>query len=63
MAYRDDVLALSEEEGGHYPESLLENHLHHMLTVGFTKPAVRQEMRSFLRNQTLDDDTIITFLR
>ena len=63
MAMRDDVLALSEEEGGDYTVKLVQNHLQHVLSVGFSKSGVRQEMRSFLKTPSLEDQEILEHLR
>ena len=63
MAMRDDVLALSAEEGGDYTEKLVQNHLQHVLSVGFAKPGVRHEMRAFLKTPSLADQAILDRLR
>ena len=63
MGMRDDVLALSEEEGGLYSEQLVQSQMVHVLSVGFRKSSVRQEMRWFLKTPNLTDNQIIEQLR
>ena len=63
MGMRDDVLALSIEEGGQYTEELVQKQTQHVLSVGFIKPSVRLAMRPLLKTPNLCDDDIFDCLK
>ena len=63
MGMRDDVLALSLEEGGQYTEELVQRQMQHVLAVGFIRPSVRHAMRQLLRTPNLTDDEILEALK
>ena len=63
MGMRDDVLALSQEEGGLYTEELVQRQMQHVLSVGFLRASVRQAMRALLRTPNLTDDVIFAALK
>ena len=60
---RNDVLALSKEEGGEYTEELVQKQMQHVLSVGFTKTSVRLAMRPLLKTPNVSDDDIFQALK
>ena len=63
MAMRDDVLALSKEEGGEYTQELVQKQMQHVLSVGFSRASVRIAMRPLLKTANLSDDDIFNALK
>ena len=63
MGMRDDVLALSAEEGGQYTEKLVQQKMLHVLSVGLRKANVRLAMRSVLKSPDISDDDIFDALK
>ena len=63
MGMRDDVLALSQEEGGLYTQELVQRQMQHVLSVGFLRASVRHAMRALLRTPNLPDDEIFAALK
>ena len=63
MGMRDDMLALSLEEGGQYTVELVQRQMQHVLAVGFIRPSVRHAMRQLLRTPNLTDDEILEALK
>ena len=63
MGMRDDVIALSKEEGGQYTDDLVQQKMIHVLSVGLRKASIRLAMRPILKTPLISDDDIFDALK
>ena len=63
MGMRDDVIALSKEEGGQYTDDLVQEKMIHVLSVGLRKASIRLAMRPLLKTPHISDDDIFDALK